>query len=101
MADYPADSSAGGGYPSAMGERVAILETIAAETRTALLDLRLEMRDTRTEMRTEMRAMRQDMNAGFADVRRVHDRDFRMTWGAFIGASLGLLYLLAHTAHWL
>jgi hypothetical protein len=91
-----------------MGERVAILETIAAETRTALLDLRLEirdmrteMRDTRTEMRTEMRAMRQDMNAGFADVRRVHDRDFRMTWGAFIGASLGLLYLLAHTAHWL
>jgi len=99
-----------------MNERLAILETIAIETRTAIQDLRQEMRVMRSETRQEIGAMRsearqeigatrseilQTVTAGFAEARRVHDRDFRMTWGALIAGGLGLMYLLAHTAHWL
>ncbi len=155
MADYPADTVDVEDYSAPMSERIAVLETLAGETRIILADLRSEMREARSEsasmrqdmnagfvamrqdmnaaiaamrqeivgvrqdmstgfvaMRQDMNAaiaavrqetagVRQDMNVGFADVRRVHDRDFRLTWGALIGGSLGLLYLLAHTAHWL
>ena len=91
-----------------MDERVATLQTIAAETRTAIQDLRSEMRDLRVTMhaglsgiRTELDAMRRDRNDGFLDMRRVHNRDLRLTWSALIAGGLGLLCLLAHTAHWL
>jgi len=77
-----------------MSERIAVLETIAAETRSAIQDLRQEIGATRSEIL-------QTVTAGFAEARRVHDRDFRMTWGALIAGGLGLMYLLAHTAHWL
>src|SRR6185312_5335050 len=95
MADYPTDSTPVGGYSPPMGERIAVLETIAAESRTAIQDLRTEIHD----LRADMRIMLQTINDGFAEVRRVHDRDFRMTWGALIAGGLGLMYLLAHTAH--
>jgi hypothetical protein len=29
------------------------------------------------------------------------ERDFRITFGAIITSTLGLAYLIAHTAHWL
>jgi hypothetical protein len=29
------------------------------------------------------------------------ERDFRITFGAIITTTLGLAYLIAHTAHWL
>ncbi|HXT78600.1 MAG TPA: hypothetical protein VN702_03480 [Acetobacteraceae bacterium] len=126
MADYPADTLDRQDYPDAMSERTSVLETLAAETRIVLTSLREDMHEMRAdmrEMRADMRemrremqggfdalrqetqssfaALRQEINTGFADVRRVHDRDFRLTWGALIGGSLGLLYLIAHTAHWL
>src|SRR6185437_10718146 len=100
MADYPADTLDRQDYPDAMSERTSVLETLAAETRVFLTSLREDMHEMRAdmrEMRREMQggfdalrqetqsssaALRQEINTGFADVRRAHDRDFRLTWGA-------------------
>ena len=118
MADNPADNGPPPPCSSPMGERFAVLETIAAETRTGIFELRAETRDLRTELQAlrreavaefravrqdfaaAMRAMRQDMMAGFAELRRVHDRDFRLTWVGMLAGAIGLLYLIAKIAHW-
>ncbi len=73
-----------------MDARLAVLETIAAQTSATLAELRTEMRDLRTSISAE-----------FREVRRVHDRDFRITFGAIITTTLGLAALIAHVAHWI
>jgi hypothetical protein len=84
-------------YAISMEARVAVLENIAAqilstlgETRQELRDFRKELHDFRSDMRTELR-----------DLHRIHDRDFRIAFGATITATVGLAALIAHVAHWL
>lgn len=66
-----------------MEARVAVLETIAAQTSATLLEIKQELREFRSEFR------------------RIHDRDFRITFGAIITTTVGLAALIAHVAHWL
>ena len=77
-------------YGTSMEARVAVLESIAAQTSATLAEIRQEMREMRTEMRTE-----------FHDLRRIHERDFRITFGAIITTTVGLAALIAHVAHWI
>jgi hypothetical protein len=62
----------------------------------------------RAEMAAGFTAERAEMAAGFTagraemtalDQRR--ERDFRLTFGAIITATLGMAYLIARSAHWL
>jgi hypothetical protein len=69
-----------------MEARLRVLEEIAASTKAILAEIRADQR----VMRSEMTAL---------DQRR--ECDFRITFGAIITTSLGLAYLIAHTAHWL
>ena len=69
-----------------MEARLRVLEEIAASTKAILAEIRADQRVMRSEMTT-------------LDQRR--ERDFRITFGAIITTSLGLAYLIAHTAHWL
>ena len=84
-------------YKDAMEARVAVLERIAEQNHAAFRDLRTDMRD----FRAEMREMRQEMQAGFNEARRIHERDFRITFGAFILTAIGLAGLIARSAHWM
>ena len=84
-------------YKVAMEARVAVLERIAEQNDAAFRDLRTDMRD----FHTEMRELRQEMQAGFNEARRIHERDFRITFGAFILTAIGLAGLIARSAHWM
>ena len=91
-------------YKDAMEARVAVLERIAEQNDAAFRDLRTDMRDFRAEMRdfhTEMRELRQEMQAGFNEARRIHERDFRINFGALIITAIGLAGLIARSAHWM
>ena len=91
-----------------MSSRVAVLETIAQQTLAALQDLRQEQRNARTESAAEVRGIRQEigsqrqeMHAGFAEMRRVHDRDFRISIGVTVAVAVGLAGLIARAFHWM
>ncbi len=84
-------------FPMSMGARVAVLEALLAQVSATLIEMRKEAHDFRTEMRAEMRDFRTEMR----DLRRIHDRDFRITFGAIITTMLGLAALIAHVAHWI
>jgi len=71
-----------------MQARVAVLEARLAQVSATLTEMRKEAHDFRSEMRAEMR-----------DLRRIHDRDFRITFGAIITTTLGLAALIARVAH--
>ena len=86
MPDAPIEADSQRGYPEDMEARLRVLEEIAAGTKAMLADIRADQR----AMRAEIIAM---------DQRR--ERDFRLAFGAIITTSLGLAYLIAHTAHWL
>ena len=73
-----------------MEARVAVLEALLAQVSATLAEMRREAHDFRAEMRAEMR-----------DLRRIHDRDFRITFGAIITATIGLAALIARVAHWI
>jgi hypothetical protein len=95
-------------YKQGMESRVAVLERIAEQTDATLRDIRSEMREFRTEMRdlrqemhTGFDTFRQEIQSGFSETRRVHVRDFRITFAALIATALGLAGLVAHSAHWL
>ena len=84
-------------YKDAMEARVAVLERIAEQNHAAFRDLRTDMRD----FRAEMREMRQEMQAGFNEARRIHERDFRINFGALIITAIGLAGLIARSAYWM
>jgi len=84
-------------YKVAMEARVAVLERIAEQNHAAFRDLRTDMRD----FHTEMRELRQEMQAGFNEARRIHERDFRINFGALIITAIGLAGLIARSAHWM
>jgi len=86
MVDGMVERPGGEPYAMSMEARVAILETIAAQTSATLIEIKQEMRDFRKELR---------------EFRSVHDRDFRITFGAIITTTVGLAVLIAHVAHWL
>ena len=97
MPDAPIEGGGGHEYPADMEAGVCVLEEIAANTKTLLGEIKAEQRTGFTEMRTEQRTMRSEMLG--IDQRR--ERDFRITFGAIITATLGLACLIARTAHWL
>jgi hypothetical protein len=86
MPDAPIEADSQRSYPHDMEARLRVLDEIAAGTKAIL-----------TEIRADQRAMRSGIIA--MDQRR--ERDFRLAFGAIITTSLGLAYLIAHTAHWL
>ena len=90
MVDGMVERPAGEPYGMSMEARVAVLETIAAQNSATLIEIKQEMRDFRKEL--------QDFRSEF---RRIHDRDFRITFGAIITTTIGLAALIAHVAHWL
>jgi hypothetical protein len=119
MPDTPIEAGGERGYPDDMEARLRVLEEIAAGTKAILAEIRADQRAMRAEMvagftagRAEMvagfTAERAEMAAGFTagraemtalDQRR--ERDFRLTFGAIITATLGMAYLIARSAHWL
>lgn len=102
-----------------MEARVAVLETIAAQISATLAEMRREaqemradLHDFRSEMRADLHNFRSEMRADMGhlrcelrtevrDLRRIHDRDFRITFGAVVTTTLGLAALIAHVAHWI
>ncbi|MBV9736154.1 MAG: hypothetical protein JO209_09615 [Acidisphaera sp.] len=68
-----------------MESRVAVLETIARNTESALAEIRSELRGMRTSIDAELR-----------DIRAAQARDFRWMLAAFAA----LLGVMAHGFHW-
>ena len=108
MPDTPIEAGGERGYPDDMEARLRVLEEIAAGTKAILAEIRADQRAMRAEMAAGFTAGRAEMAAGFTagraemtalDQRR--ERDFRLTFGAIITATLGMAYLIARSAHWL
>jgi hypothetical protein len=119
MPDTPIEAGGERGYPDDMEARLRVLEEIAAGTKAILAEIRADQRAMRAEMVAGFTAGRAEMVAGFTagraemaagftagraemtalDQRR--ERDFRLTFGAIITATLGMAYLIARSAHWL
>jgi hypothetical protein len=108
MPDTPIEAGGERGYPDDMEARLRVLEEIAAGTKAILAEIRADQRAMRAEMVAGFTAGRAEMAAGFTagraemtalDQRR--ERDFRLTFGAIITATLGMAYLIARSAHWL
>lgn len=101
MADGMIERPDGGHYGKDMEARVAVLETLAAQTLTTLAEMRKEIHDFRSEVRGDLHDLRTELRTEVRDLRRIHDRDFRITFGAIITTTVGLAALIAHVAHWL
>jgi hypothetical protein len=119
MPDVPIEGSGKPDYPSDMEARVRVLEEIAAGTKAILAEIRADQRAMLGEFRADQRAMRAEMAAGsttlhakidanaaslraeMLTMEQRRERDFRIMFGAIITTTLGLAYLIAHTAHWL
>jgi len=106
-----------------LNARLAVLEEIAAATKTGLADIRAELRAQRGEIRDELREMRTETVSGFDTVRseqramrtdlgtelremRTAQRsDFRWLLGIMLGGFVALLGALggamAHGFGWL
>jgi hypothetical protein len=97
MPDTPIEAGGERGYPDDMEARLRVLEEIAAGTKAILAEIRADQRAMRAEMVAGFTAGRAEMTA--LDQRR--ERDFRLTFGAIITATLGMAYLIARSAHWL
>ena len=97
MPDVPIEPGGERDYPSDMEARLRVLEEIAVSTKAALADIRADQRSLRTEMIAGFTSMRAEMTA----MEQRRERDFRILFGAIITTTLGLAYLIAHTAHWL
>jgi hypothetical protein len=85
------------GYPRDVESRLRVLEEIAAATKEALSEGRAEARALRGEMNARLAALEAEIDA--MDERR--ERDFRILFGTIITTTLGLAWLIAHSAHWL
>lgn len=61
--------------------------------------------ELRAELPSEIGAfcgeLRSELHSETSELRRLHDRDFRLTFGAIVTTALGLAALMAHVAHWL
>ncbi len=108
MPDGPIEDGDQRGYPADMEARLRVLEEIAAGTKIILAEIRADQRAMRSEMTAGFTSVRSEMSAGFTSVRaeiaavdQRRERDFRLTFGAIITATLGMAYLIARTAHWL
>lgn len=88
MVDRPVEPGSSGAYPSGMATRLGVLETLAQTTQATL-----------ASMQQDIRLSRQAVDRQIGELRRVHDRDFRLTFGAIIASTLGLAALIAHEAH--
>jgi len=97
MPDVPIEGGVGRDYPAEMEARVRVLEEIAAATKAELAEIRADQRAMRTEMTAGFATMRTEMTT----MEQRRERDFRIAFGAIITSTLGLAYLIAHTAHWL
>jgi hypothetical protein len=86
MPDVPIEGGGERDYSADMEARVRVLEEIASSTKAILAEIRADQRAMRAEMTT---------------MEQRRERDFRITFGAIITTTLGLAYLIAHTAHWL
>ena len=67
-------------------------------------ELHSEVSGLRSEMgglRSEMGELRSELHSKVSELRRIHDRDFHLTFGAIVTTALGLAALIAHVAHWL
>jgi len=130
MPDVPIEGSDKPEYPSDMEARVRVLEEIAAGTKAILADIRADQRAMWAEMTAGSTTMHGKIDASAASLHAKIDtnaaslhakidinatslraemmtmeqrreRDFRIMFGAIITTTLGLAYLIAHTAHWL
>ena len=116
MADTPIEARRHGDYSPSMETRLAIVETMAQQNLVNQQTLVADMRSLRTEigtlfaeLRAELRSeigalrseLRSELHSEVSDLRRIHDRDFRLTFGAIVTTALGLAALIAHVAHWL
>ncbi len=119
MADGPIEPDAAGDYPSDMEARVAVLEQIARTTVTTLdrIERRLDAFETNTrndlrqiqadlkQLDTGIHADMKQLDGGIrADMRQLQGdarADFRWLLGVVLGASAGLLGVMAHGFHWL
>lgn len=86
--------------------RVAALESLAAQLSATLTEMRREAQESHIEMRAELRELRAELSAVQAelraevrDLRRLHEQDFRITFGAVITATIGLAALIARATH--
>ncbi len=66
-------------YVEEMEARIAVLEQIAQDTKTILVDMKQDIRDIRLDQKT----------------------DFRLLFGALITTTIGLACLMARGFHWL
>jgi hypothetical protein len=86
------------------------------QTLAVLQDLRADQRAFRSDVMGALERMNQqlvtvtdslrgdlrhDMDAGFAETRRVHDRDFRIAIAVSLAIAVGLAGLIARAVHWL
>ena len=128
MADRPMDDGPRGDCPAEMSGRVAALEALTQQTlavlhdlradacdiraelremgaelremRADLLDLRVDSRGLRTDLIDEIRDLRHHVDAGLADLRQTHDRDFPMAIGLSLGIAVGLAGSIARGVYW-
>jgi hypothetical protein len=97
LPDVPIEADGQRSYPADMEARLRVLEEIAVGTKAVLAEIRADQRAMRSEMTVGFNSVRAEMT--ILDQRR--ERDFRLAFGAIITTSVGLAYLIAHTAHWL
>lgn len=86
----PLEPTGGGPHDPGMETRIAVLEEIAKSTKEVLSDLR-----------ADQRAMRGEIVAGFAELRKTQERDFRLAVGIAVTGLLALAGLMARGFKWL
>lgn len=105
MPDTPVEAGPQGAHPSDMETTVAMTQALAQNTQTTLQWIREELSHLRRELgaqgaefRGELTGQGVELRDELAELRRMHDRDFRLIFGAMIAGTLGLAALIARTA---
>jgi len=109
------EATSGGGDGGKVERQVGKLESdvehiktevgsLRADVRELRSEIRSEVRDIRSEMgqlRSDMGQLRSDTHSELGKLRDVHERDFRILFGAIIVVAIGIASIMAKAFGWL
>jgi len=94
-----AASGSGGG--ETMERQLGKLESDVEHIKTDVSGLRADLREFRSEIRSEIGELRSETHSEVGKLRDLHERDFRVLFGAIIVVAIGIASIMAKAFGWL
>jgi len=84
-----------------MERQLGKLESDVEHIKTDVSGLRADLREFRSEIRSEIGELRSETHSEVGKLRDLHERDFRVLFGAIIVVAIGIASIMAKAFGWL